>query len=153
MEENFGVLVLGHGSKLTYNKNTVEAVANMLAEKMNGAIIKTAYLNMDRPTVEEGIESFSSTDVKTLYVLPLFLAHGIHTLKDIPEILGLTDGQRRTTHSFDNRTIDVIYAEPLGIVPCISDLALKRLEEALGPHGHQRKERSCFRYNSRGARD
>jgi len=32
MEENFGVLVLGHGSKLTYNKNTVEAVANMLAE-------------------------------------------------------------------------------------------------------------------------
>lgn len=38
MEENFGVLVLGHGSKLTYNKNTVEAVANMLAEKMNSAI-------------------------------------------------------------------------------------------------------------------
>jgi len=35
MEGNFGVLVLGHGSKLTYNKNTVEAVANMLAEKMN----------------------------------------------------------------------------------------------------------------------
>jgi sirohydrochlorin cobaltochelatase len=102
----------------------------MLAEKMNDAIIKTAYLNMDRPTVEEGIESFSSTDVKTLYVLPLFLAHGTHTLKDIPEILGLTDGQRRTTHSFDDRTVDVIYAEPLGIDPCIADLALKRLEEA-----------------------
>ncbi|MDD1725871.1 MAG: sirohydrochlorin nickelochelatase, partial [Euryarchaeota archaeon] len=66
MEEDFGVLVLGHGSKLTYNKNTIEAVANMLAERMTGAIIKTAYLNIDRPTVEEGIESFSSTDVKTL---------------------------------------------------------------------------------------
>ena len=24
MQENFGVLVLGHGSKLTYNKRTVE---------------------------------------------------------------------------------------------------------------------------------
>jgi sirohydrochlorin cobaltochelatase len=130
MEENFGVLVLGHGSKLTYNKSTVEAVANMLAERMNDAIIKTAYLNMDSPTVEEGIESFASTGVKTLYVLPLFLAHGTHTLKDIPAILGLTDGQRRTTHSFDDRIVDVVYAEPLGVDPCIADLALKRLKEA-----------------------
>ena len=84
MEENSGVIVLGHGSKLTYNKNTVEAVANMLAEGLTDAIIKTAYLNMDSPTVEEGIESFASTDVKTLYVLPLFLAHGTHTLKGYP---------------------------------------------------------------------
>jgi sirohydrochlorin cobalto/nickelchelatase len=102
----------------------------MLAERMNDAIIKTAYLNMDSPTVEEGIKSFASTSVKTLYVLPLFLAHGTHTLKDIPEILGLSDGQRRTTHSFDDRIVDVVYAEPLGIDPCIADLALKRLKEA-----------------------
>jgi len=130
MQENFGVLVLGHGSKLTYNKHTVEAVATMLAEKMTDAIIKTAYLNMDRPTVEEGIQSFAETDVMTLYVLPLFLAHGTHTLKDIPEILGLSDGQRRTTHSFGKRSIDIVYAEPLGIDACIADLAHKRLKEA-----------------------
>ena len=130
MLENFGVLVLGHGSKLTYNKHTVEAVATMLAERMTDAIIKTAYLNMDSPTVEEGVESFAETDVTTLYVLPLFLAHGTHTLKDIPEILGLADGQRRTTHSFGDRSIDVVYAEPLGIDPCIADLAYKRLKEA-----------------------
>jgi sirohydrochlorin cobalto/nickelchelatase len=130
MQENFGVLVLGHGSKLTYNKHTVEAVATMLAERMTEAIIKTAYLNMDRPTVEEGIESFTETGVTTLYVLPLFLAHGTHTLKDIPEILGLSDGQRRTTRSFGDRKVDIIYAEPLGVDPCIADLAHKRLREA-----------------------
>jgi sirohydrochlorin cobaltochelatase len=130
MQDNFGVLVLGHGSKLTYNKNTVEAVATLLAERMSNAIIKTAYLNMDSPTVKEGIESFAQTDVKTLYVLPLFLAHGTHTLKDIPEILGLSDGQRRTTYSFVDRIVDVVYAEPLGIDPCIADLAYKRLKEA-----------------------
>jgi sirohydrochlorin cobalto/nickelchelatase len=130
MQENFGVLVLGHGSKLTYNKHTVEAVATMLAERMTEAIIKTAYLNMDRPTVEEGIESFAETGVTTLYVLPLFLAHGTHTLKDIPEILGLSDGQRRTTRSFGDRKVDIVYAEPLGVDPCIADLAHKRLREA-----------------------
>jgi sirohydrochlorin cobaltochelatase len=130
MQANSGVLVLGHGSNLTYNKTTVEAVAAMLAERMPETIIKTAYLNMDRPTVQEGIESFADTHVTTLYVLPLFLAHGTHTLKDIPEILGLSDGQKRTTFPLGERDINIVYAEPLGVDRCIADLAHKRLREA-----------------------
>ncbi|HYB59341.1 MAG TPA: sirohydrochlorin nickelochelatase [Candidatus Acidoferrales bacterium] len=130
MQDNCGVLILGHGSKLAYNKNTIEAVAAMLAEKMTNATVKTAYLNIDHPTIEEGLASFTKTGVKTLYVLPLFLAHGTHTLKDIPEVLGLTNGQRRTTLSLGDRSVDIVYAEPLGIDPCIADLALKRLQEA-----------------------
>ena len=44
MQENSGVLVLGHGSKLTYNKRTVETVAAMLAERMTEATIKSITL-------------------------------------------------------------------------------------------------------------
>ncbi|MGZ4903550.1 MAG: sirohydrochlorin nickelochelatase [Halobacteriota archaeon] len=130
MQETFGVLVLGHGSKLTFNKDTVEAVAAMLAEKLDGAPVKTAYLNLDAPTVEEGLQSFEATDIDRLYVLPLFLAHGTHTLKDIPQILGLEDGHKTTTYALGNKDIEVIYTEPLGVDPCIADLALKRLKEA-----------------------
>lgn len=130
MQETFGVLVLGHGSKLTFNKDTVEAVAAMLAEKLDGAPVKTAYLNLDTPTVEEGLKSFATLDIDKLYVLPLFLAHGTHTLKDIPEILGLKDGHKTTTHALGNREIEIIYTEPLGVDPCIADLAFKRLKEA-----------------------
>jgi sirohydrochlorin ferrochelatase len=130
MRDNCGVLILGHGSKLTFNKNTVQAVAAMLAEKMTNVTVKTAYLNMDHPTIEEGLANFARTDVTTLYVLPLFLAHGTHTLKDIPEVLGLSNGQRRTTLSLGDRSVNIVYAEPLGIDPCIADLALKRLQEA-----------------------
>ena len=130
MEETFGVLVLGHGSKLTYNKDTVEAVAAMLADRLNGATVKTAYLNMDSPTVEEGLKSFAATDIDKLYVLPLFLAHGTHTLKDIPQILGLEDGQNATTYALGNKNIEIVYVEPLGSDPCIAELAYKRLKEA-----------------------
>lgn len=130
MRDNCGVLILGHGSKLTYNKNTVEAVAAMLAEKMPNVTVKTAYLNMDHPTIDEGLASFAKSGVTTLYVLPLFLAHGTHTLKDIPEALGLINGQRRTTLSLSDRRVNIVYAEPLGIDPCIAYLALKRLQEA-----------------------
>ncbi len=130
MQETFGVLVLGHGSNLTFNKDTVETVAAMLAEKLDGAPVKTAYLNIDTPNVEEGLQSFADADIDTLYVLPLFLAHGTHTLKDIPQILGLEDGQKMTTYTLGNRAIKVVYTEPLGVDPCIADLAFKRLKEA-----------------------
>ncbi len=130
MNKTFGVLVLGHGSNLTFNKDTVETVAAMLAKRLDGVPVKTAYLNIDTPTVEEGLKSFEGDDVDTLYVLPLFLAHGTHTLKDIPQILGLNDGHKTTKYSLGNREIDVIYTEPLGADPCIADLAFKRLKEA-----------------------
>jgi sirohydrochlorin cobaltochelatase len=130
MRETCGVLILGHGSKLTFNKDTVEAVAAMLAERMTNVSVKTAYLNVDHPTIEEGLASFAKTGVTTLYVLPLFLAHGTHTLKDIPEVLGLSNGERRTTLSLGDRSVNIVYVEPLGNDPCIADLALKRLQEA-----------------------
>ena len=130
MQETFGVLVLGHGSKLSYNKDTVEAVAAMIAERLNGATVKTAYLNMNSPTVEEGLRSFATTEIDKVYVLPLFLAHGTHTLKDIPRILGLEDGQHTTTYALGSKDIEIVYVEPLGIDPCIAELAYKRLREA-----------------------
>jgi len=130
MQETFGVLVLGHGSKLSYNKDTVEAVAAMIAERLNGATVRTAYLNMNSPTVEEGLKSFAATEIGKVYVLPLFLAHGTHTLKDIPRILGLEDGQHTTTYPLGSKHIEIVYVEPLGIDPCIAELAYKRLREA-----------------------
>ncbi len=130
MQETFGVLVLGHGSNLTFNKETVETVASMLAEKLDGAPVKTAYLNIDTPTVQEGLQSFAESGVDTLYVLPLFLAHGTHTLKDIPQILGLEDGHKTATYRLGNRDIEIVYTEPLGVDQCIADLAFKRLKEA-----------------------
>ena len=130
MHGNFGVLVLGHGSTLTHNKKIIEATADMLAKKLDGAVVKTAYLNMDTPTVEEGLASFKDTTVDRVYVLPLFLAHGVHTLKDIPELLGLKEGEHRTTYALGDWNVEIIYAQPLGPDQCIADLAYKRLTEA-----------------------
>ena len=130
MHGNFGVLVLGHGSKLTYNKDIIETTADMLAKKVDGAVVRTAYLNMDTPTVEEGLTSFKDTTVDRVYVLPLFLAHGVHTLKDIPELLGLKEGEHRTTSALGDWNVEIIYAQPLGPDQCIADLAYKRLTEA-----------------------
>jgi len=130
MHGNFGVLVLGHGSKLTYNKDMIDAMADMLAKKIDGAMVRTAFLNMDVPTVEEGLISFRDAAVDRIYAIPLFLAHGVYTLKDIPGQLGLKEGENRIMYRLDDRNIELVYVQPLGHDQCIADLAYKRLTEA-----------------------
>ena len=74
--------------------------------------------------------AYKHTTVDRVYVLPLFLAHGVHTLKDIPELLGLKEGEHRTTSALGDCNVEIIYAQPLGPDQCIDDLAYKRLTEA-----------------------
>lgn len=130
MGEKLGILVLGHGSKLPYNKEVVNAVAKMISEK-HKAVVRTAYLNIERPTIEEGLESFKGSGVMRIVALPVFLAHGVHTLEDIPHELGIKSGERRATANLDGKRVEIIYAQPLGIDQRIAELAYERVKEAL----------------------
>ncbi|MBU4138684.1 MAG: sirohydrochlorin nickelochelatase [Euryarchaeota archaeon] len=86
--EKFGILMLGHGSSLPYNKELVEETANIIREK-HKIIVHTAFLNKDTPDIKEALKELINTGVNRIVALPLFLAHGVHTLQDIPAELGL----------------------------------------------------------------
>ncbi|MDG6250162.1 CbiX/SirB N-terminal domain-containing protein, partial [Methanocalculus sp.] len=77
-----GLLLVGHGSKLPHNKELVESTAALIAAKNNGYIVKAGFMSMNEPSVEESIQSFSQEDIDLLVVVPLFLAKGVHILKD-----------------------------------------------------------------------
>lgn len=130
MGEKLGILVLGHGSKLPYNKMVVNAVAKMIGEK-HRVEVRTAYLNMERPTIKEGLESFKGSGVMRIVALPVFLAHGVHTLEDIPRELGIQNGENKTTVSLDGKKVEIVYAKPLGVDYRIAELAYERVKEAL----------------------
>lgn len=128
--DDVGILVLGHGSKLPHNKEIVESVARNL-EKKHSVRVQAAYMGMNEPTIEEGLEMLAKTGVKKIVAVPIFLAHGVHTLKDIPRILGIEEGSRRTKLSINGSEIEVAYAEPLGADERISDIAFSRVQEVL----------------------
>ncbi|HSD57858.1 MAG TPA: sirohydrochlorin nickelochelatase [Methanotrichaceae archaeon] len=128
--KDVGILVLGHGSSLPYNRELVEALAKMISKSHPGPV-KTAYLNMNEPHIPEGLESFSGLDVNKIVALPLFLAHGVHTREDIPRELGVSEHSRKGVVKIDGRDVEVICAEPLGVDECIATLAYKRAGEAL----------------------
>jgi len=126
---NTGILVLGHGSTLPYNKELVETISGMIANQ-GDIVVRTAFLNMDKPTLKQGLESFTGTGVERIVALPIFLAHGVHTLEDIPKELNLNEDKRAVTE-IDGKSVDIVYADPLGADACIAELAYKRAEEAL----------------------
>ncbi|MHC1574307.1 MAG: sirohydrochlorin nickelochelatase [Candidatus Methanogasteraceae archaeon] len=126
---NTGILVLGHGSTLPYNKELVETISGMIADQ-GDVVVRTAFLNMDKPTLKQGLESFAGTGVDKIVALPIFLAHGVHTMEDIPKELNLNEDKRAVTE-IDGKSVDIVYAAPLGADVCIAELAYKRAEEAL----------------------
>ena len=70
--KDVGILVLGHGSSLPYNKELVESLAQMIGKNHSGPV-RTAYLNMNQPDIPEGLKSFAGTNVKKIVALAALL--------------------------------------------------------------------------------
>jgi len=130
MTNKIGILAMGHGSSLPHNKEVITKVANMIAEKYPDTIVRIGFMNMNNPTMDEGLKAFE-TGVSSIIAVPLFLAHGVHTTEDIPEILGISREDRKRNVKVDGNDVTLIYAEPLGPDPVIADLAYRRAIEAL----------------------
>jgi sirohydrochlorin cobaltochelatase len=129
-----GLLLVGHGSKLPHNKELVDSTAALIAAKNKGYIVKSGFMSMNDPSVEDSIRAFADEDIELLVVVPLFLAKGIHILKDIPEILGLDEGKKRGVITINGRQLPLLYADPIGGDPLLAELMLKNAENAIRDH-------------------
>ncbi|MDP2767946.1 MAG: sirohydrochlorin nickelochelatase [Candidatus Methanoperedens sp.] len=131
MIEKIGILALGHGSKHPHNKEVVTGVAELIAKKFKNVVVRTGFMNMNIPTMKEGLDAFKGTGVSTIVAVPIFLAHGVHTMEDIPQILGISRESRKTKIRLDGREVTLVYSEPLGVDELIAEVAFKRAKEAL----------------------
>jgi len=131
MNEKIGILALGHGSRHPHNKEVVTGVAELIARKYKNVVVRTGFMNMNTPTMKEGLDGFKGTGVSKIVAVPIFLAHGVHTMEDIPQILGISKESRKTIIKLDGRDVALIYSEPLGVDELVAELAFKRANEAL----------------------
>jgi len=125
-DEKFGLLVVGHGSSLPYNKQLIQDVADMLSEKMPHAVTRVGFMNINQPSIKDGLDSFKGTGIDRVVVFPLFLAKGVHTTEDVPGLIGLKEGERRISYE----GYDIVYADPLGADDLIAELSARRVKEA-----------------------
>lgn len=129
--EKIGILLVGHGSRLEYNKQLITETAGMMQDKRPGYVIKSCFLEYSDPNVMDGLALMKDEDMDVLLVVPLFLAKGIHILRDIPRLLGLENGEKTGMFTLSSgRTIPFAYAEPIGIDVLLADLMLKNADAA-----------------------
>jgi sirohydrochlorin cobalto/nickelchelatase len=125
------MLLVGHGSKLPYNKELVETTGRLIAEQHPDFLVKCAFMNMNAPSIEDSLAEFRKEKIEVLVVVPLFLAKGVHILKDIPELIGLPEGKNRGTFVLNGSSIPLIYADPIGSDPLLAELMVKNAKKAL----------------------
>lgn len=84
-----GILLLSHGSRL----NDCEVVINEIADmyrKTTDNKVEIGFMEMRQPDIPTAINNLvEGTNIKKIIVVPVFVAHGIHTKRDIPKILGI----------------------------------------------------------------
>ena len=89
-DKKTGILLLSHGSRLDDGEEVIKAYKEMYLEEFPEAIVDYGFMEIRKPGIPEAIKSLTEqADLEKIIVVPVFVAHGLHTKRDIPALLGL----------------------------------------------------------------
>lgn len=125
--------MVGHGSRLQYNRDLVVHMAAKMAEMNEFGPVTAAFMGMNEPDIRTGIKMLVDQGVDTIYVQPCFLASGMHITADIPEEIGLNEGENETRMIVDGKTVVLRYCEPIGEDDRIVQILSDRVRARMGP--------------------
>ena len=106
-----GLLLVGHGSRLPYNRKVLEFHAKRIRDMRVFDEVKIGFLNQE-PFVDKALDSMKSSRI---YVVPVFISHGVHTTKDLPEM-------------FKDSEKEIILCDPPGIDETFTEIILRMVE-------------------------
>ncbi|MEO2241827.1 MAG: sirohydrochlorin nickelochelatase [Euryarchaeota archaeon] len=141
------VVLVGHGSRLPYNREVLEKLAEYVEEMGDFEAVEVGFMEFSEPSIPEAVKRAAESGADRIVVVPVFLAHGVHTKRDIPRMLGLEPDWEGEDHGHDHghhhhhhdhrehEPVDVdaeiIYTEPIGADRRIAEIILDRIKEAL----------------------
>ncbi len=79
-------LLVAHGSRLESSNEEIRTLAALLREMSRElANVDCAFLEIAKPTIEEGLRRCIASGANEIVVVPYFLSSGRHVTVDIPE--------------------------------------------------------------------
>lgn len=126
--DKVGLVLIGHGSKLPHSRENLERLAGLLRRRSRFEIVEISFMIRDSPRIPEAIENVAKQGVTRIVVIPTFLAHGVHTKQEIPEILGL----KREESMLKAQGVEIFYGEPIGSDERIAEIIEEKALRALG---------------------
>ncbi|MDO5853082.1 MAG: CbiX/SirB N-terminal domain-containing protein [Thermoplasmata archaeon] len=120
------VIVMGHGSRLPYNKEVVLLNAKRLEERGYGKVYY-GFNEFDEPKIEDTIVRMMDEGAEEVIALPLFISLGKHLTMDVPGKLGIENFSDGGIVRRDGRDVEVKYAVPIGADPRLCDVLVEKL--------------------------
>lgn len=152
--EKTGVLLISHGSRLNYNREFITDVFNQYRSNTD-FIVGQGFMELMEPTIPQAVgKLLENNELDRLIAVPVFIAPGVHTTRDIPTILGLLDadlanhshshthdssnhshGDSHEHHHHHNEKIEfdgeVLYTDPLDADSLIIEIIKERVENEI----------------------
>ena len=138
-----GILLLSHGSRLDDGEEVIKAYKEMYAEEFPDMPVEYGFMEIRKPGIPETIKKLTSeNDLDKIIVVPVFVAHGLHTKRDIPGLLGIESdyegddhGHHHHHHDHDEEPVEfdgeIVLTDPLGIDKRMYEIIKDRVSEHL----------------------
>lgn len=99
MTDKTGILLLSHGSRLDDGEEVIKAYKEMYQEEFPDMPVEYGFMEIRKPGIPETIKKLSTeNDLEKIIVVPVFVAHGLHTKRDIPGLLGIESDYEGEDH-------------------------------------------------------
>ena len=133
--DNVGLILIGHGSKLPHNQENLEKLAEILQTQSAFKKVEIAFMIRNTPTIPQAIDTIiTKKGVTKIVLVPVFLAAGVHTTQEIPELIEIKDKQDQLS----KRGIQLFYGEPIGADQCLAVILEEKALKALGDNWQHR---------------
>ena len=153
-DDKTGILLLSHGSRLDEGEDVIKAYTEMYREEFPNIPVEYGFMEIRKPGIPETINKLSNkNDLDKIIVVPVFVAHGLHTKRDIPQILGMKVEDENHHHHHDHDhghghhhhhhhdhdhesekiefDGEIILTDPLGVDKRMYEIIKDRVNEAL----------------------
>lgn len=139
------MLLVGHGTHQPYGAQQFLALADLVAEKLPALAVEPAFLEIQSPTIAEGVAHLLARGVRRMVVVPALLFAAGHAKEDIPAAV------RAAVEEASG--VAVQQASHFGLHRDILELSRRRYEQAVAGQGSVAPQRTCLVMVGRGSRD
>ena len=147
-----GILLLSHGSRLDDGEEVIKAYKEMYEEEFPDMPVEYGFMEIREPGISQTVNKLTSeNDLDKIIVVPVFVAHGLHTKRDIPKLLGIESdveeeehhhhhhdhghGHHHHHHDHDDEPVEfdgeIVLTDPLGIDKRMYEIIKDRVSEHL----------------------
>ena len=81
-----GILLFGHGARNPEWAQPFHHIRDAILARQPAALVEPGFLELLRPTFDEGVDCLVRQGATEIVVVPIFMAAGRHVKKDLPQL-------------------------------------------------------------------